>query len=128
LRLARVLLFIGMTWKRAQRSMIAAALLGAAAVMPAVVPSLGGSAADAIDASADADTERAVFQALWADLGEDAAQVDVHAQSGVVTLTGVVPSPMSRDRAEKIAYGVAAVEHVENRLRILRAPFNPRAL
>ena len=48
----------------------------------------------------------------------DGADIDVDARDGTVTLTGLVERPGSRDRAERVALGVAGVERVDNRLKV----------
>ncbi|HUA48319.1 MAG TPA: BON domain-containing protein [Solirubrobacteraceae bacterium] len=82
---------------------------------------------------ADADTEAAVLSALIDDDELHAADIDVEAKNGAVTLSGLVELPRARDRAERIALGVAGVTSVHNRLKVLvpvpaselRLPANP---
>jgi osmotically-inducible protein OsmY len=82
---------------------------------------------------ADADTQAAVLSALIDDDELHAADIDVQAKDGTVTLSGLVELPRARDRAERIALGVTGVTSVHNRLRVLmpapaeelRLPGNP---
>jgi osmotically-inducible protein OsmY len=82
---------------------------------------------------ADADTQAVVLVALIDDDELHAADIDVEAKDGTVTLSGLVELPRARDRAERIALGVAGVAHVRNRLKVLvpvpaeelRLPANP---
>jgi osmotically-inducible protein OsmY len=67
---------------------------------------------------ADADTAAAVLDALGADGAVHAADVEVEAKDGAVTLSGLVEVVAQRERAERIALGVAGVASVENRLRV----------
>jgi len=115
------------TWPRRRTAVLL--LVAALVTMPRVGAMLASriAAADAVDDDAQS-IELLVSQALADDLGPDAAHLEVHARSGVVTLVGIVVDEAMRDRAEKVAYGVVAVERVENRLRILRAPINPREM
>ena len=71
------------------------------------------------DARADADTRAAVLSALIDDDVLHAADVDVKAKDGTVTLSGLVELAENRDRAERIALGVAGVKSVHNRLKVL---------
>jgi osmotically-inducible protein OsmY len=71
-----------------------------------------------IDGRADADTEAAVLAALIADDEVEAADIDVHARDGAVTLSGLVEVPGQRDRAERIALAVGGVRHVRNRIKV----------
>jgi osmotically-inducible protein OsmY len=71
------------------------------------------------DEQADADTQAAVLAALIDDDELHAADIDVKARAGTVTLSGVVEFPLARDRAERIALQVGGVSHVENRLKVL---------
>ena len=71
------------------------------------------------DGLADADTQAAVLTALIDDEALHGADIDVDARDGTVTLTGLVERPGSRDRAERVALGVAGVERVDNRLKVL---------
>jgi osmotically-inducible protein OsmY len=85
------------------------------------------------DGRADADTQAAVLSALIDDDELHAADIDVDAKDGTVTLSGLVELPRARDRAERIALGVAGVTSVCNRLKVLvpvpaeelRLPANP---
>ena len=85
------------------------------------------------DGRADADTQAAVLSALIADDELHAADIDVEAKDGSVTLSGLVELPRARDRAERIALAVAGVTSVHNRLKVLmpvpagelRLPPNP---
>jgi osmotically-inducible protein OsmY len=71
------------------------------------------------DGLADADTQAAVWTALIHDEALHGADIDVDARDGTVTLTGLVEHPGTRDRAERVALGVAGVERVDNRLKVL---------
>jgi osmotically-inducible protein OsmY len=71
-----------------------------------------------IDGRADADTQAAVLAALIADDQLHAADIDVRAHDGTVTLSGLVELASQRDRAERIALGVGGVAHVVNHLRV----------
>ena len=86
------------------------------------------------EARADADTRAAVLSALIDDDELHAADIDVEARDGTVILSGLVELPRARDRAERIARGVAGVTCVHNRLKVLvpisaddvlRLPTNP---
>jgi len=68
------------------------------------------------DERADADTKAAVLAALIDDDDLHAADIDVKANDGTVTLSGLVEFARSRDRAERVALGVAGVAQVHNRL------------
>ncbi len=63
------------------------------------------------DGRADADTEAAVLAALIDDEALHGADIDVDARDGTVTLNGLVEFPRNRDRAERVALGVAGVAH-----------------
>ena len=71
------------------------------------------------DGQADADTKAAVLAALIDDDKLHAADIDVEAKDGNVTLRGLVEFARNRDRAERVALGVAGVSHVRNRLKVL---------
>lgn len=71
-----------------------------------------------IDGRAGADTEAAILAALIADDEVDAADIDVQARDGYVTLSGLVELEPQRDRAERIALGVAGVKQVRNRIKV----------
>jgi osmotically-inducible protein OsmY len=85
------------------------------------------------DGRADADTKAAVLAALIDDDELHAADIDVEAKDGTVTLGGLVELPRARDRAERLALGVAGVTSVHNQLKVLvpvpaeelRLPANP---
>jgi osmotically-inducible protein OsmY len=86
------------------------------------------------DGRADADTQAAVLSALIDDDELHAADIDVEAKDGTVTLSGLVGFAQNRDRAERVALGVAGVTSVHNRVKILmpvsaddalRLPTNP---
>ena len=85
------------------------------------------------DGRADADTQAAVLSALIDDDELHAADIDVEAKDGNVTLSGLVELPRARDRAERIALGVGGVRCVHNQLKVLvpvpveelRLPANP---
>ena len=72
-----------------------------------------------LDGPADADTQAAVLSALIDDDELHAADIDVEAKDGTVTLSGLVELARARDRAERIALGVAGVTSVHNRLKVL---------
>lgn len=83
---------------------------------------------------ADADTQAAVLAALIDDDKLHAADIDVDAKDGTVTRSGLVEFAANRDRAERVALGVAGVACVRNRLKVLvpsaaydglRLPANP---
>jgi osmotically-inducible protein OsmY len=86
-----------------------------------------------IDGRADADTRAAVLAPLIDDDELHAADIDVEAKEGAVTLSGLLEPPRARDRAECIARGVGGVTSVQNRLNVLvpvpaeelRLPTNP---
>lgn len=61
---------------------------------------------------------------LDADFLENASDVDVQVDRGVVTLTGTTTTPASRASVERIAAQQSGVARVDNRLRIgpMRAP------
>jgi osmotically-inducible protein OsmY len=71
------------------------------------------------DGRDDADTEAAVLAALIDDEGLHGADIEVAAHDGTVTLSGLVEQPGHRDRAERVALGVAGVSRVDNRLKVL---------
>lgn len=71
------------------------------------------------DGRADADTQAAVLAALIDDDELHAADIDVGAKDGTVTLSGLVEFAANRDRAERVALGVAGVACVRNRLKVL---------
>jgi osmotically-inducible protein OsmY len=73
-----------------------------------------------IDGRQDADTEAAVLAALIDDDELHGADIDVAVHDdGNVTLSGLVEHPSDRDRAERVALGVAGVAQVDNRLKVL---------
>ena len=74
------------------------------------------------DGRADADTQAAVLAALIDDDELHAADIDVEAKDGTVTLSGLVEFRRARDRAERIALGVGGVTFVDNRLKVLAVP------
>ena len=76
------------------------------------------------DERADADTRAAVLAALIDDDDLHAADIDVKADDSTVTLSGLVEFARSRDRAERVALGVAGVAQVHNRLKVL-VPVSP---
>jgi osmotically-inducible protein OsmY len=76
------------------------------------------------DERADADTRAAVLAALIDDDDLHAADIDVKADDGTVTLSGLVEFARTRDRAERLALGVAGVAQVHNRLKVL-VPVSP---
>jgi osmotically-inducible protein OsmY len=73
-----------------------------------------------IDGRAEADTEAAVLDALNADDGVDASDIDVDVDdSGRVTLRGLVHDTGRSEAAERIVLAVPGVKHVENKLDVL---------
>jgi osmotically-inducible protein OsmY len=71
------------------------------------------------DGRADADTRAAVLSALIDDDELHAADIDVEVEDGDVTLSGLVELSRARERAERVALGVAGVTSVHNRLKVL---------
>jgi osmotically-inducible protein OsmY len=71
---------------------------------------------------ADAGVEAAVLAALIADDQLDAADIEVAARGGWVTLSGLVELEPQRDRAERIALGVGGVKQVRNRIVVELRP------
>jgi hyperosmotically inducible protein len=67
---------------------------------------------------ADADTEAAVLAAFIADDDVHSDDFDVHADDGVVTLTGLVELPRQRERAERVARAVGGVTAVHNKVAV----------
>ena len=67
----------------------------------------------------DSDTEAAVMAALIADDDVPSGGIDVDADGGTVTLSGLVDLAFQRDRAERVALSVGGVAHVQNKLRVL---------
>lgn len=67
----------------------------------------------------DADTEAAVLAALIDDEALHGADIDAEVHDDTVTLSGLVERPGNRDRAERVALGVAGVARVDNRLKVL---------
>jgi osmotically-inducible protein OsmY len=67
----------------------------------------------------EADTGAAVLAALIDDEELQVADIEVTAHDGTVTLSGLVESPGHRDRAKRVALGVAGVSRVDNRLKVL---------
>ncbi|HET6466869.1 MAG TPA: BON domain-containing protein [Geminicoccaceae bacterium] len=55
---------------------------------------------------------------LEQELGAEAAQVQIHAVDGEVTLAGTVASAEARRRAEELARGVPGVSFVIDNLRV----------
>jgi osmotically-inducible protein OsmY len=53
-----------------------------------------------------------------AEMDADAAEIQVNATHGQITLTGTVDSPRARQRAEEIAESVPGVTTVMNNLRV----------
>lgn len=74
------------------------------------------------DGQADADTQAAVLAELIDDDELHAADIDVKAKAGTVTLSGIVEFPRARDRAERVALRVGGVKFVDNRLKVLAVP------
>ena len=71
-----------------------------------------------IDGWADADAEAAVLDALIVDDEVHACDVEVHADDGAVTLSGVVEVVSQRERVQRIAMAVPGVTSVVNDLRV----------
>ena len=61
----------------------------------------------------------AVSTQLGKSLGFDVSAIAVHAKSGVVTLSGSVPTEEEKSEAEAIARGIQGVSSVTNKLRVL---------
>jgi osmotically-inducible protein OsmY len=72
----------------------------------------------ALEAREDVDTEAAVLAALIDDGGVPASSIDVDADHGTVTLSGLVDRAAQRDRAERVARSVGGVTSVHNELRL----------
>jgi hyperosmotically inducible protein len=70
------------------------------------------------EARADNLISAAVTSALVRDRAVPAVDIDVSTFSGVVTLSGSVPSVAIARRAGEIAAAVAEVKRVDNRLRV----------
>ena len=75
----------------------------------------GGEAKDKIE---DAAITAKVKTAMIAEPGLKALQINVDTANGVVTLTGVVDSAKSLERATQVAQGVQGVKSVDNRLNL----------
>jgi osmotically-inducible protein OsmY len=104
---------VGTIFERAEAVRTARDVAGITAVDDELLVKLMG-----IDGRADADTEAAILAALIADDQVDAAEIDVKARDGYVTLSGLVELEPQRDRAERIALGVAGVKQVRNRIKV----------
>jgi osmotically-inducible protein OsmY len=72
----------------------------------------------ALEAREDVDTEAAVMAALIDDDTLPASSIDVDADHGTVTLSGLVDHADQRDRAGRVARDVGGVSHVQNELRV----------
>jgi osmotically-inducible protein OsmY len=70
------------------------------------------------DGRANADTEAAVLSALIADDNLHADDIDIEADRGVVTLSGLVELEAQREKAKRVALEVGGVSHVRNRLKV----------
>ena len=68
--------------------------------------------------SEDERIQRDVSEQLSAELPVDAAQIQVDATHGEVTLAGTVHTPEARRRAEDVAESIAGVVSVMNNLRV----------
>jgi hyperosmotically inducible periplasmic protein len=68
----------------------------------------------------DASVSAAVQMKLTGDRTSNFARVDVESQGGIVHLTGVVPSPEEKSRAEELAGQVDGVQAVRNSLQVRR--------
>ncbi len=66
----------------------------------------------------DAAITAKVKMALVGEPGLKALKIDVDTANGVVTLTGVVDTPQSLDRATQVAQAVDGVKSVDNRLNV----------
>jgi hyperosmotically inducible protein len=76
----------------------------------------------------DAKVTASVKAALEINRGLSASDVDVSTEDGVVTLRGVVPDGVLKERAESLAAAVPGVRQVVNHMRIsadARAPATP---
>jgi hyperosmotically inducible protein len=62
--------------------------------------------------TADIDITAQVRKALFAETDLKTQQIFVDTENGVVTLSGAVDSAAQRDRAKKVAHGVAGVKGV----------------
>jgi osmotically-inducible protein OsmY len=72
----------------------------------------------ALEARDDVDTEAAVLAALIDDDELPAAAIDVDAEDGAVTLSGLVALESQREDAERVARSVGGVTHVRNDIRL----------
>ncbi len=66
----------------------------------------------------DAAVTARVSAALLADPALGALVIDVDTRDGVVTLSGMAPSPDARRRASRVAAATEGVARVDNRLRV----------
>lgn len=69
----------------------------------------------------DAEITAKVKAAIFAESGLKSLQISVDTVKGVVTLSGMVDSQESSDKAKALASGVAGVRDVENRLEVKSA-------
>ncbi|ACY19157.1 BON domain-containing protein [Haliangium ochraceum] len=67
---------------------------------------------------ADSDIVRVIERELQMDQAVNVARVDVASDGGVVTLSGVVPSLLAKDRATRVAELVRGVRSVSNQIEI----------
>jgi osmotically-inducible protein OsmY len=58
---------------------------------------------------------------LAADKLANLTRIDVDTYNGVVSLNGIVSTPLEKDRAEEIARGVSGVKKVVNNLQVRQA-------
>jgi osmotically-inducible protein OsmY len=112
---------VGTLFERAEAVQTARDVGGITAVEDELLVKLMG-----IHGRADADTEAAILAALIADDQVDAADIEVNARGGYVTLSGLVELEPQRDRAERIVLGVAGVKQVRNRINELDLRKRPR--
>jgi osmotically-inducible protein OsmY len=84
--------------------------------------SVAGGATDVGVASAqtgtDAGITAAVNSRLKAEMPTDAIKVNALTNTGVVTLTGTVPTTAARSKAEQIARSTSGVKQVVNQLEV----------
>ncbi|HSB69421.1 MAG TPA: BON domain-containing protein [Candidatus Methylomirabilis sp.] len=79
-----------------------------------VVPKAARKAVD----QKDEKVEQVVEGRIKKDPGLKKAEIEVHVDNGIVTLTGKAPSLRTRVRASEVAYGVSGVHAVHNELAV----------
>ena len=94
-------------------SMVLSALLGAAPLATAA-PAAAAQAATATDA----DITTKVKTQIDATAEFKGSDITVATTSGVVTLTGVVPTPLVRAKVGEVAVGTQGVSKVNNKLTL----------